>query len=783
MKVVGSSFPKVDAMSHATGKTRYADDVFLPGMLIGKLLRSPHPHARISNIDTTAAERLEGVLAVATGRDLPITYGILPVSQDEHVLAGDVVRYIGEPVAAVAAVDEATAVEALRLIEVDYQVMAAATTIEEALDAATPRLHGGDPGPDVHRAAGFEFGDVDAGFEAADLLREDLFYFSGNTHAPIEQHCAVADQGADGRLTVWSSTQVPHYLHRAMAQVLDMSPSRIRIIATPVGGGFGGKTDLFGHEFAAGHLARVTGRPVKITLTREEVFYAHRGRHPALMWVKTGFRKDGSITAMAFRTYLDGGAYGSYGAASLLYTGALQTATYRIPAYRFEGLRAYTAKPPCGPKRGHGTPQPRFALECHLDKAAEDLGLDPESIRIVNLVEPFSRTVNHLRITSCGLRECMEKVIEASEFHRKRATLPPGRGIGLAVGSYLSGAGLPIYWNELPQSEVHLKVDRGGGVTVSSMAAEVGQGSNTVLVAVVAEVLGLMPDEVAYVVADTDLTPVDLGSYSSRVTFMAGNAALQAAERLRELVAAAVAPELGGDPGDLLCTGGRVETLAGRSLSWVEAVELATKMHGPLTSAGSYRPPDVAGPYKGSGVGPSPAYSFTAAVAEVDCDPETGSIAVEKVWIAHDIGRPINRLMVEGQIEGSVHMALGEALTEEQDYRGALVRSPTMLDYKMPSILEMPEVVTFLVETHDPEGPFGAKEVGQGPLLPVIPAIANAVYAAIGIRFDEIPITPARVLEAVSDRRRSGTTRKGPDSLPDFEFRPPLRVDPPPEFR
>ncbi|MDH3518811.1 MAG: molybdopterin-dependent oxidoreductase, partial [Acidimicrobiia bacterium] len=667
--------------------------------------------------------------------------GILPVSQDEHVLAADVVRYVGEPVAAVAAVDEATALAALKSIEVEYEVLAAATTIEEALDATTPRLHAGGPGPDVHRAAGFEFGDVEEGFGLADHLREDLFYFSGNTHAPMEQHCAVADAGLDGRLTVWSSTQVPHYLHRALARVLETPASRIRVIATPVGGGFGGKTDLFGHEFAAAHMARVTGRPVKFTLTREEVFYAHRGRHPALMWVKTGFRRDGSITAMAFRTYLDGGAYGSYGAASLLYTGALQTATYRIPAYRFEGLRAFTAKPPCGPKRGHGTPQPRFALECHLDQAAEDLGLDPESIRAVNLVEPFSLTVNHLRITSCGLRECIDAVIEASDFHHKRGSLPKGRGVGLAVGSYLSGAALPIYWNEMPQSEVHIKVDRGGGVTVSSMAAEVGQGSNTILVAIVAEVLGLEPGDVGYVVSDTDLTPVDLGSYSSRVTFMAGNAALQAAERLRSLVASAVAAELGAESEKLHFADGRVATLAGESLSWIDAVERASTLHGPLTSAGSYRPPDVAGPYKGSGVGPSPAYSFTAAVVEVSCDDETGQVAVEKVWIAHDIGRPINRLMVEGQIEGSVHMALGEALMEEQAYRGALVRSPSLLEYKMPSILEMPEVFTFLIETDDPEGPFGAKEVGQGPLLPVIPAVANAVYDAIGIRFDQIPIS------------------------------------------
>ena len=775
LAVVGKPLPKVDAVAKVTGQARYADDLKLPRMLAGKLLRSTRPHARILRLDASRALELAGVHTVLMGRDLPITYGILPVSQDEHALAVERVRYAGEPVAAVAALDEETAERALGLIEVEYEDLPAVTSVGEALAEGAPRIH--EKG-NVHRVAALEFGDVEAGLAEADLVREDLFFFQGNTHLAMEEHAALASwDGA--RLTIWSSTQVPHYLQRALERVLELPAGRIRVIVPALGGGFGGKTDPFSHELVAAKLAMVTGRPVKIALTREEVFYAHRGRHPAHMRVRSGFTREGRITALEFRCLLDGGAFGSYGAASMLYTGALQPTTYRIPAYRFEGLRVFTNKPPCGPKRGHGTPQPRFALECHLDKVAGELGLDPVELRRRHLIEPVSQTVNHLRITSCGLAECIERVVEASGFAAKHGRLPHGRGVGFAVGAYLSGAGLPIYWNELPQSEVQVKVDRGGGVTVYSMATDIGQGSTSVLAYLTAEILGLAPIDVAVVTADTDLTPIDLGSYSSRVTFMAGNAAVDAATGMRRLVLGAVAEKLGLPLDRLVARGGRIfdpdEPESG--VDWTEAVRLAAASCGPLVTTGSYRPPDLAGPYKGSGVGPSPAYSYTACVVEAACDPETGEVEVEDVWIAHDIGRAINPLLVEGQIEGSVYMALGEALMEEQAFRDGLHAGPSMLEYRTPTVLEMPAVHSFLVETLDPEGPFGAKEVGQGPLLPVIPAIANAVHDALGVRIDEVPITPDKVLKAL----RQG--RVGPKRLPDFDFGEPQRVEPPPAPR
>jgi len=762
------------------GRLRYADDLKLPGTLTGRLLRSPVAHAEISHIDPSPAEALPGVHAVLTGADLPIAFGILPVSQDEHALALDRVRYVGEPVAAVAAVDAATAERALRMIEVDYEPRDTVATIEEALTEERSLLHGDGAGINEHRHAALEFGDVAEGFSAAGYVREDVFFFRGNSHAAIEQHAAVAVYEG-GRVTLWSSTQVPHYVHRTLERVLELPASRIRVVATPVGGGFGGKTDPFSHELVAAKMAMVTGRPVKFTLTREEVFYAHRGRHPVLMWVKTGFDDEGRITAMHFKSHLDGGAYGSYGAASLLYTGALQPTTYRIPNYKFEGARAFTNKPPCGPKRGHGTPQPRFAVECQLDKAAEDLGIDPVELRRRNLMPPFSTTVNHLRITSNGLAECIDAVTAASGYSERRGTLPEGRGIGIAVGCYLSGAGLPIYWNDMPQSEVHVKVDRGGGVAVFSMAADVGQGSTSVLAAIVAEVLGLEPADLSMVMADTDLTPVDLGSYSSRVTFMAGNAALDAATKIRDRVIAAAAAKLDVTPDRLTAREGAIvaEDDPEVSLSWPEAARAALAGSAPLVEAGGYYAPDLAGPYRGSGVGPSPAYSYSASVVELDCDPETGLVHVDKVWLAHDIGKAINPLLAEAQVEGGVSMALGEALLEEQAFRGVLHRGPSLLDYKIPTIHEAPDVETFFIETIDPEGPFGAKEVGQGPLLPVIPAVANAVYDAVGVRIDEVPITPDKVVAALRSAARGGEPRFGPDGVPEYDFGRLTRVDPP----
>ncbi|HEX8707327.1 MAG TPA: molybdopterin cofactor-binding domain-containing protein [Pyrinomonadaceae bacterium] len=783
LKVVGKPFRKVDARSKCTGQTRFADDIVLPRMLFAKLLRSHEPHAIIKSIDVSKAQAMPGVYAVITGKDLPISYGILPVSQDEHALCIEKVRFIGDPVAAVAAIDEDTAFDAINAIEVEYEKLQTITSIEEAVMIDEPRIQDYGDGGNIHKKVSLEFGDMDEGFAAADHVREDIFFYEGNTHLPMEQHAAVAHFDPDGKLTLWSSTQTPHYVHRALTKVLELPASHIRVIATPNGGGFGGKSDPFNHEVAACKLSMMTNRPVKITLTREEVFYCHRGRHPVLMKVRTGVKKDGAITAMDFQSFLDGGAYGSYGVASTFYTGALQTVTYEVPRYKFRGVRCFTNKPPCGPKRGHGTPQPRFGLEIQLDKIADDLGLDPAEMRLRHLVKPFSVTANYLRVGTMGLGKCIEKVVQGSEWKSKHRKLPFGKGVGIACSSYICGAGLPIYWNNMPHSGVQLGLDRQGGVRVQCGSTDIGQGSDSILAYIVAEVLGIDPFDIRVLTADTDLTPVDLGSYSSRVTLMTGNAALQAAERARELLTIAVAEKLSVPIENLSFAERRVFDVENPDVgvTFAEAVVLAESKFGTIGTVGSYTPPASPGKFKGAGVGPSPAYSYSAAVAEVDVDPETGFVTVERVWIGHDIGQSINPMLVIGQVEGGVYMGLGEALMEEMTYRAnrnVVHKFPSLLEYKSPTTMEMCDVKTYLIEDADPNGPFGAKEVGQGPLLPVMPAVANAVYDAVGVRIDEVPITPEKVLTALREKAKGRDGRFGPKSVPDIEWPQPLKVQP-----
>ncbi|MBI2164575.1 MAG: molybdopterin-dependent oxidoreductase [candidate division NC10 bacterium] len=641
--IIGRPLIKVDAMAKVTGETKFADDLALPRMLHAKLLRSPHPHARILSIDTGPAEALPGVHAVLTGRALPIKFGILPVSQDEEALATEKVRYVGDPVAAVAAVDEETAEAACRLIRVEYEVLPALMSVGEALAREDVRIHDYGPRGNIHKEVALEFGDVEEGFAQADHVREDVFFYEGSTHLPMEQHAALASHGPDGKLCLWSSTQTPHYVHRALAKVLELPASHIRVIALPNGGGFGGKSDPFSHEIVVCKLSMLTGRPVKICLTREEVFYAHRGRHPVTLWFKTG--------------------------------------------------------PPCGPKRGHGTPQPRCALEVHLDKLAEALGLDPSEMRRRHLVQPNSVTVNQLRIGTVGLGACLDRVVERSGWKAKHRKLPFGHGIGVAGSAYISGAGLPIYWNALPHSGVQIKIDRGGGVAVFCGSTDIGQGSDSVLAYVAAEELGIEPEDIRVVTADTDLTPVDLGSYSSRVTLMTGNATIQAARKLRAQLFEAAAEKLGVPFDRLRAAHRRIfdRDNPEAGIGFVEAAVLAEAKFGTLGAVGSYTPPKGLGKYKGAGVGPTPTYSYSAAVVELTVDPETGFITVDKVWLAHDIGKAINPLLVIGQIEGSVYMALGEALMEEQAFRKGVHKIPSMLEYKSPTFLETPQMESILV--------------------------------------------------------------------------------------
>jgi len=801
--IIGKPTAMVDAAEKTTGAGRYTDDLSVPGMLVGKILHSPYPHARIKNIDTARAEQLEGVVGVVVGKDAPKTYGILPVGHDEYPLALDKVRYVGDNVACVVATSEAIAEKALEMIDVDYELLPAYFDPEESMKATTDLIHDNKPNnleKDYHHV----FGDPEKGFVDADEVLEARFIANEVTHAAMEPHSTLASfvidphTGKPGRLTVWSSTQVPYYLQHKLSLVLEMPMQQIRVIKPLVGGGFGGKSEVIPLEIIAAVAARKAQAPVKITYTREEVFWAHRGRPRTIIDLKTGVKRDGRITAVKARVVQDGGGYCSYGVVTILYSGALLGALYDIPNIQYDGYRVLTNKPACGAMRGHGTVNVRFAFESQLDELAAKIGMDPAEIRQRNLLQPPCITVNGLRVQSYGLPECIEKTVERSGWKMRKGKLPKGRGLGIACSHYVSGAANSIIRSDMPHSTVNIKIDRDGGVVVYTGASEIGQGSDTMTAQIAAETLGCSLSRVRVVAADTDLTPIDIGSYSSRVTFMAGNATLRAATEVKKLITAAAAKKMGCGPEDLnfrddavvrrkghvgtaacgrpaehseATVSGRVEGQILRGslqqkrqdegpkdqMTFEEAVVAAIDFHGALTGTGSYAPPPEArgGKHKGAGVGPSPAYSYSAQVAEVSVDEETGEVTVHKVWAAHDCGRALNPVSVEGQIIGSVWMGMGQALTEEMVWKDGMLMNPGLLEYRSPSSVESPEVEPIIVESVDPEGPFGAKECSEGSLAATIPAIANAIYDAVGIRLHESPFTPERVLAALRAKKNA----------------------------
>jgi 4-hydroxybenzoyl-CoA reductase subunit alpha len=803
--VIGKPTAMVDAAEKTTGSGKYTDDLSVPGMLVGKILHSPYPHARIKAIDTSKAQKLDGVVAVAVGKDAPKTYGILPVGHDEYPLALDKVRYVGDNVACVVATSEAIAERALELIDVDYEVLPGYFDPEESMKAESDLIHDHKPN-NIEKDYHHVFGDPEKGFTEADQIAEARFISNEVTHAAMEPHSTLASfeidphTGKPGRLTVWSSTQVPYYLQHKLSLVLEMPMAQIRVIKPLVGGGFGGKSEVIPLEIIAAIAARKAQAPVKITYTREEVFWAHRGRPRTIIDLKTGVKKDGRITAVKARVVQDGGAYCSYGVVTILYSGALLGALYDIPNIQFDGYRVLTNKPACGAMRGHGTVNVRFAFESQLDELASAIGMDAAEIRRRNLLKPPCITVNGLRVQSYGLPECIEKTVERSGWKERKGKLAKGRGLGIACSHYVSGAANSIIRSDMPHSTVNIKIDRDGGVIVYTGASEIGQGSDTMTAQVAAETLGCSLSRVRVVAADTDLTPIDIGSYSSRVTFMAGNATLRAAAEVKKLIAAAAAKKMSCDPGDVVIRDDRVSrearvgtdtvvrpaqegsatSVSGRvegqilrgslqqkrkeegpkdSMTFEEAVVAAIDFHGALTGTGSYAPPAEArgGKHKGAGVGPSPAYSYSAQVAEVSVDEETGEVTVHKVWAAHDCGRALNPVSVEGQIIGSVWMGMGQALTEEMVWKDGMLMNPGLLEYRSPSSVESPEVEPIIVESVDPEGPFGAKECSEGSLAATIPAIANAIYDAVGVRLHESPFTPERVLAALRAKQKAKT--------------------------
>ena len=759
---VGRRTPLVDSNWKVTGQAKYGDDIRLPNELIGRILRSPHHYARIKNIDFSEALAIPGVLAIETGQQHTDLFGVLPVTKDEHAMAVDKVRHVGDLVACVAAENEATALEALRKIKVEYEILKPTHDMKKSLEDVDEPIH--DRGKyhigrsNVQKRVFQEFGNFDD-MKNPHASSKAKWKFAGVNHGFTEPHAVVADWEPSGRLTLYTPQQVPHYVHRSLADVLKVPMHQINVHRTFVGGGFGGKSDPFPHEMCAAILARKTGRPVRITFDRDEVFYTNRGRHPSEIEMNLHVDNEGRICGIETDALIDGGAFASFGHVTTYYNGVLHTAPYEIGSFHYTGARVWTNKPASGAMRGHGAVNSRCAVELGLDDLCNQLQVDPITFRLANLLPPHSSTITGFRITSIGMRECLERVKEASDWEQKFRKLPLGHGIGIGCGFFISGSGLPIHWdpNKFPHATVHLKIDMDGGVTIHTGAADIGQGSDTVVAQSVSEVLGLPIEMIRVKSRDSDTSPVDLGSYSSRVTFMNANAAISAAIEIRKELIKATA-EICNVSEDSLVIGDRriyQKKDPAVGISYLEALHKAQEERGALVSSGAYRTPPMGGVHKGAAAGLAPAYSFSAYAAEVKVDPETGFTEVIKVWAAHDCGRALNPLSVEGQIIGSCHMGLGQVLTEEMKYaRTGGLLNPNLLDYKIPTVHEMPEVVPIIVESNDPEGPFGAKEAGEGPLLPILPAVCNAVYDAIGIRTNELPITPDKLYKQIERKVR-----------------------------
>jgi 4-hydroxybenzoyl-CoA reductase subunit alpha len=750
--------PLIDGVAKVTGRARYTADLDHADALVGRIFRSPVSHGRILRLDVSKALALDGVIAIVTGEDCRHPYGVLPVAMNEYPLARDKVRYRGEPVAAVAAIDSTIAARALSLIEFDVAELPAYYTCQEARAADAEQLHENKSG-NLERAVHHTFGDVSAGFASADIVRDITIDCAEVNHAQIEPHAALAEYDPlTGRLTMQSVSQVGYYLHMMLAQCLEMSESQIRVIKPFIGGGFGARVEVLNFEIVTALLARAAQGKVLMELTREECFLTHRGRPQTTTRVKLGIRNDGRFTACECEVTQRGGAYAGYGVVTILYAGALLHGLYDIPAVKYDGYRVYTNLPPCGAMRGHGGVNVRHAFEVLLDRMAREMGLDPFALRRMNLLKAPTRTLNELMVNSYGLAECLERVERASGWHERKGRLPAGKGLGLACSHYVSGAAKTIHWTGEPHAVVNLKLDWDGGLTALTGAADIGQGSSTMVAICVAETLDLPLERVRVIAGDSAITPKDNGAYSSRITFMVGNAAIDAAKNLKRTLIAAAARKFGAAPEDVDCSGGAFHLLRGQkpSLSFEDVAKEALVNEGTITIKGTFTCPPEAqgGKHRGGAVGSTMGFSYAAQVIEVSVDEATGTVSVDKVWVALDCGHAINPLAVTGQIEGSVWMGMGQALSEETSYLKGLPAHASLLEYRVPTIRESPPIDVQIVETHDPFGPFGAKEASEGALAGTPPALIAAVADATGLDITRLPVTPDCIMEALVDRRR-----------------------------
>jgi 4-hydroxybenzoyl-CoA reductase alpha subunit len=752
--VIGSRIPKLDALDKVTGRTIYGHDLRLPGMLYGKILYSEQAHARIVRLDTSRAERLTGVKAVITAADNPPRkFGF---ARDNTPLKGDRVRCYADAVAAVAAIDPDTADDAVSLIEVEYEPLPAVFDPLEALAEGAPLIHE-DRGSNHFTHYQYVHGDVEHARAEADAIVTDSFELSYMSHAAMEPSFALASFDPRGRLTLHSTTQIPFLLQRDLAEVLGMKGRDVRVIQTAIGGAFGRGLDIYPFEPIAALLARASGRPVRVAFDRAEEFRAAPLRQPMQATMHAGARRDGSLLFRDVTALLDGGAYISWGVLSPVVMMLTFASLYRLPHARFAADVAYTNNPTTGAMRGFGNPQITFLIETTMDRLAEELGMDPLEFRLLNANRPNEMTPQEVQITSCGLRQCFMEAGETIGWERRKEKAPERgrvvRGIGVAATLNVGG-GARIYRSDGCGAMV--MVDDFGSVTLVTGATEIGQGSDVVQAQIVAEVLGISPADVTVVNDDTAVRPWDVGVHASRTTFIAGNAARLAALDARRQILETAAAMLETDPERLVTESGRihVEGMPEQGISLEKVVRHRHFRTGGqvVIGQGWYDPPTQLvdkDTYKGN---ISAAYGFGAQAVEVEVDLETGQVRPLRIVAAHDIGRAINPMAVEGQIEGGIHMGLGYALTEEVLVKEGRVGNPNFMDYRLHTAADMPQIETIIVETDDPEGPFGAKGVGEMGANAIAAAVANAVYDAVGVRITSLPITGEKVLRALAKK-------------------------------
>jgi 4-hydroxybenzoyl-CoA reductase subunit alpha len=756
-KLVGRGVPRIDARSKAEGAAQYTDDIQLPHMLHGAILRSSHPHARIREIDVSRAVALKGVRAVVTGRDgLGVKYGVFPHSRDQTLLALDKVRYVGDEVAAVAALDRDTAEEALSLIRVEYEVLPAVFDPAEALKQGAPVLH--DHAPDnVSATVGLDFGDVEDAWKRSAAVVEEHFDLPALSHCQLEPYVSLASYDpATGQLDMWMPHQSPFTKQKGLSNTLKIPPSKVRVLKSQIGGAFGGRSEVSPADYCAALLSMKTGKPVKIRYSREETFTVTRQKHPWRARVKLGADARGVVTGFEADILVDGGAYNSTGQIAISVPYSTIEATYRIPNVRYRATRAYTNNSIRGAMKGHGINQIYYLFETLLEALARELGIDPVEMRLRNLMNTGETTNSGSTVTSSGLREALEKSVETAGYGK---TNPAGgglRGVGVACGSSIVGFNMGFRSG----STAHIRLNEEGGATLFTGTTDNGQGNDSMMVQIAADQLGIPMADIALVSADTQLTPLDPGSYSMSSTYVSANAVWEAAKDARRQLLERAAEKLEAAAEDIVLADGYAHVVGSPAerVSIRSLVVKSLQLGSPIAGEGHFRPDidytrDWTTPGRQTGQ-VTGTYSYGAAVAEVEVDPDSGAIKLLRVTGAQDCGFAINPVAVDGQSHCSIAFGLGQALFEGLEFNAGQALGLNFADYGLPGAADMPQMQTIIVESHDPAGPYGAKEASEALHIAVLPAITNAVADALKVRPTRLPLTPSRVLKMLKERSR-----------------------------